>query len=423
MSWKELLMSDVKYVELHGDRVAYREAGSGEVIVLIHGMAGSSETWEAVLRRLARNYRVIAPDLLGHGHSDKPRTDYSLAAFAAGLRDLFDGLGIRRATIVGHSLGGGVAMQLMYQHPECCQRLILISSGGLGPDVGWILRLLTAPGAEFVLPLIAPKIVPGLGNRIGSWLSAAGLHSPRAGQMWRGYCSLSDPPTRVAFLRTLRSVVDYRGQSVSALSRLRLRSEVPTLVVWGERDQIIPVEHGYAVREARPGSRLDVLPGVGHFPHVEAPNEVVTAIEAFIADSYDATQHLPHPNSHTRSPRSQDTACVAGGLRGTITDLETRREIEVAIGVLMGLRGCSHREAVNEYLDAVHETGTRAPELGRALVDLANGDESSSPHRTEAQRRWGHLVTLRGLGGTTNDGTVTDTVRVRYGPDNTTTIC
>jgi hypothetical protein len=218
-------------------------------------------------------------------------------------------------------------------------------------------------------------------------------------------------------------VVDYRGQSVSALSRLRLRSEVPTLVVWGERDQIIPVEHGYAVREARPGSRLDVLSGVGHFPHVESPNEVVTAIEAFIADSHDATQHLPQTNSQTRSPRSEDTAGVDVGLRGTIADLETRREIEVAIGVLMGLRGCSHGEAVNEYLDAVHETGTRAPELGRALIDLASGDESSSPHRTEAQRRWGHLVTLRGLGSTKNDGTVADTVRVRYGPDNTTTTC
>ena len=258
---------------------------------------------------------MIAPDLLGHGHSDKPRTDYSLAAFAAGLRDLLDAFGIRRATIVGHSLGGGVAMQLMYQHPECCQRLILISSGGLGPDVGWILRLLTAPGAEFVLPLIAPKIVPSLGSRIGSLLSAAGFRSPRAEQMWHGYCSLSDPPTRSAFLRTLHSVVDYRGQSVSALSRLSLRSEVPTLVVWGERDQIIPVEHAYALREARPGSRLEVLCGVGHFPHVESPNEVVTAIEAFIVDSPDATQLLRQRNSRVRSPRSDDSGTVPGTVR------------------------------------------------------------------------------------------------------------
>jgi pimeloyl-ACP methyl ester carboxylesterase len=264
-------MNDVKYVELHGERVAYRESGSGEVVVLIHGMAGSSDTSQAVVPELARHYRVIAPDLLGHGQSAKPRTDYSLGAFAAGLRDLLDELGISRATIVGHSLGGGVAMQFLYQHPEYCQRLILVSSGGLGPDVGWILRLLAAPGPEFVLPVIAPKVVVGIGNRVRSWLATVGLGSPRAEQIWAAYCSLSDPPTRAAFLRTLRSVVDYRGQSVSALSRMRLRSEVPTLVIWGEGDQIIPVEHGYEVRAARPNSRLEVPAGLGHFPTSNLP--------------------------------------------------------------------------------------------------------------------------------------------------------
>ena len=255
-------MNDVKYVELHGERVAYREAGSGEVVVLIHGMAGSSDTWQAVMPQLAQRYRVIAPDLLGHGQSAKPRTDYSL--------------------------GGGVAMQFIYQHPEYCQRLILVSSGGLGPDVGWILRLLAAPGAEIVLPVIAPKVVLGIGNRVRSLLSTVGLGSPRTEQFWAAYSSLSDPPAREAFLRTLRSVVDYRGQSVSALSRLRLRAEVPTLVVWGESDRIIPVEHGYGVQAARPGSRLEVLAGLGHFPHVEAPAEFASVVEEFIAGSEDA---------------------------------------------------------------------------------------------------------------------------------------
>lgn len=290
-------MSDRKYVELHGDRIAYREAGAGEVVVLIHGMAGSSQTWEAILPQLAEHYRVIAPDLLGHGHSAKPRTDYSLGAFAASLRDLLDELGIGSATLVGHSLGGGVAMQFLYQHPESCRRLILISSGGLGTDVGWILRLLAAPGTEFVLPVIAPKPVLGIGNRVRSLLSTAGLRSPRAEQIWQAYSSLADPPTRAAFLRTLRSVVDHRGQSVSALSRLALRPQVPSLVIWGERDQIIPVEHGEVVRAARPDSRLEVLAGLGHFPHVEAPAEVAAAINRFIADSHDAANHGAQPDS------------------------------------------------------------------------------------------------------------------------------
>jgi pimeloyl-ACP methyl ester carboxylesterase len=275
-------MNELKYLELHGDRVAYRDAGSGETLLLIHGMAGSSETWRAVIPQLAKKYRVIAPDMLGHGQSDKPRGDYSLGAFAVWLRDLLDELGVTRATIVGQSLGGGVAMQFVYQHPDYCQRLVLISSGGLGPDVGWTLRLLSAPGAELILPVIAPKPVLNVGNKLRSWLSAAGIQSPRGAEIWSAYSSLSDSQTRQAFLRTLRSVVDYRGQAVSALNRLHLTSQLPTMAIWGDKDQIIPVDHAYAAQAARPGSRLEVLAGVGHFPHVERPTDVVDLIDDFI---------------------------------------------------------------------------------------------------------------------------------------------
>jgi pimeloyl-ACP methyl ester carboxylesterase len=280
-------MNEVKFLDLHGDRVAYRDEGSGEVLLLIHGMASSSEAWRELIPRLAKNYRVVAPDLLGHGQSTKPRGDYSLGAFAVWLRDLLDELGIARATIVGHSLGGGVAMQFIYQHPDYCERVILISSGGLGPDVGWILRLLSAPGAEFVLPIIAPSPVLKVGNKIGSWFTSTGMRAPRASEIWRSYSSFSDAPTRDAFLRTLRSVVDYRGQAVSALNRLHVRSELPTLAIWGEDDEIIPVEHGHAAQAARPGSRLEVLPGVGHFAHVEAPNEVAGIIDDFMKATTD----------------------------------------------------------------------------------------------------------------------------------------
>ena len=180
-------MNEVKFLDLNGDRVAYRDEGSGEVLLLIHGMAGSSDAWRELVPRLAKNYRVVAPDLLGHGQSTKPRGDYSLGAFAVWLRDLLDELGIARATIVGHSLGGGVAMQFIYQHPDYCERIILISSGGLGPDVGWILRLLSAPGAELVMPIIAPSPVLKAGNKIGSWLTSAGIRSPRGTEIWRAY--------------------------------------------------------------------------------------------------------------------------------------------------------------------------------------------------------------------------------------------
>ena len=275
-------MDEMRYLDLHGERVAYRDVGTGETLLLIHGMAGSSATWRAIIPELSKKYRVVAPDLLGHGASAKPRGDYSLGAFAAWLRDLLDELGISRATVIGQSLGGGVAMQFTYQHRDYCQRLVLIS-GCLGPDLNWILRILSAPGAELVLPVVAPQPVLNLGNKLGSWLTSAGIKSPRASEMWSAYCSLSDRPTRQAFLRTLRSVVDYRGQAVSALGKIHVSYGLPTLLIWGEQDRIIPVAHGYAAHEAVPGSRLEVLAGVGHFPHVEAPTAVVDILDDFIA--------------------------------------------------------------------------------------------------------------------------------------------
>jgi pimeloyl-ACP methyl ester carboxylesterase len=276
-------MGDLKYLDLNGDRVAYLDEGRGEVILLLHGMAGSSQTWRSVMRPLSRKYRVVAPDLLGHGNSAKPRSDYSLGAFAVFLRDLLDELGVVQATIVGHSLGGGVAMQFVYQHPDYCQRLILIGSGGLGPDVGWTLRLLSAPGAELIMPIIAPPPVLSVGEKVRSWFAKMGVESPRGAEMWSAYSSFGDAETRRAFLRTLRSVIDYRGQAVSALNRLHVRADMPTMAIWGDSDAVIPVDHAYAAQETRPDVRLEVLPGVGHFPQVECPMAVVDLIEDFIS--------------------------------------------------------------------------------------------------------------------------------------------
>jgi pimeloyl-ACP methyl ester carboxylesterase len=289
-------MNELKVLELHGDRIAYRDEGDGEVLLLIHGMAGSSETWRSVIPPLSKKFRVIAPDLLGHGESAKPRTDYSLGAFAVWLRDFLDELGVSHATVVGHSLGGGVAMQFVYQHPDYAQRLILISSGGLGPDVGWVLRLLSAPGAEFVLPIVAPPPVLSVGNKLRSWMKSAGIRSPRGAELWSAYSSLSDGQTRQSFLRTLRSVVDYRGQAVSALNRLRLREDLPVMAIWGECNGIIPVAHAHAAHEARTDARLEVLPDVGHFAQVEAPEQVVELIEDFIATGERRDAQSPQPS-------------------------------------------------------------------------------------------------------------------------------
>lgn len=286
-------MGELKYLDLHGDQVAYLDEGQGEVILLLHGMAGSSQTWRSVIRPLSRHYRVVAPDLLGHGHSAKPRSDYSLGAFAVSLRDLLDEIGVARATVVGHSLGGGVAMQFVYQHPDYAERLILIGSGGLGPDVGWTLRLLSAPGAELIMPIIAPPPVLSVGEKVRSFFTKMGVESPRGAEIWNAYSSFSDPETRQAFLRTLRSVVDYRGQAVSALNRLHVKADLPTMAIWGDEDAIIPVQHAYAVQQTRPDVRLEVLSGVGHFPQVERPMEVVDLIEDFIASTPGAVVEQP----------------------------------------------------------------------------------------------------------------------------------
>jgi len=288
-------MTETKHRDLHGERVAYLDEGppSGEVLLLLHGMAGSSQTWRSVIGPLSRRYRVIAPDLLGHGDSAKPRSDYSLGAFAVLLRDLLDELGITRTTVVGHSLGGGIAMQFSYQHPDYAERLILIGSGGLGPDVGLTLRLLSAPGAELVMPVIAPRRVLAAGERVRSWLRNVGVESPRGEEIWRSYRTFADAPTREAFLRTLRSVVDYRGQAVSALNRLSTKSDMPVMAIWGDRDAVIPVEHAYAARQARPDIRLEVLPGVGHFPHVERPHEVAGLIEDFVPSRTPSVEVYP----------------------------------------------------------------------------------------------------------------------------------
>jgi pimeloyl-ACP methyl ester carboxylesterase len=276
----------LRHVTLHGHRVGYRMAGRGPAILLIHGMAGSSRTWRGVMPLLARDHTVIAPDLLGHGESAKPMGDYSLGAHASGLRDLVVGaLGIEQATLVGQSLGGGVAMQLAYQHPELCERLVLVASGGLGREVSWLLRLLTLPGSEWVLPIACPRSLRDRGNGLARFLHERGIRAPHLAEIWRAYASLAEPENRHAFIRTLRAVIDPGGQTVSANDRLYLAQSVPTLIVWGDRDDIIPVAHAHTAHALMPGSRLEIFEGGGHFLHVEEPVRFAALLADFIAQT------------------------------------------------------------------------------------------------------------------------------------------
>ncbi|HEX3832126.1 MAG TPA: alpha/beta fold hydrolase [Solirubrobacteraceae bacterium] len=268
---------------LHGHSVTYVQKGAGPVLLLIHGIAGSLETWRSVVDPLARNATVLAVDLPGHGASSPGGGDYSLGSLAAGLRDVLTTLGHDRATLIGHSLGGGIAMQFSYQFPEMTERLVLVSSGGLGLEVNPALRAASLPGANLFLSVTAEatRRASGLAGRV-----LRATHSPsRPGldELVRSYASLADADRRSAFLAAIRSVVGLSGQTVRAGDRLYLAKDLPVLLIWGAEDPIIPVEHARAAHELLPDSTLAVFDGVRHFPHVEAPQRFVETLEYFCA--------------------------------------------------------------------------------------------------------------------------------------------
>jgi pimeloyl-ACP methyl ester carboxylesterase len=270
-------------IDLHGHTVSYRIAGEGPVILLIHGIAGSSAQWVNAMTLLAEDHTVVAPDLLGHGHSAKPRGDYSLGAYASGLRDLMVALDYRKATVVGHSLGGGIALQFAYQFPERTERLVLVSSGGLGREVHFLLRAATLPGSEFVLPLISHAKIRDIGTSVFGLVGSLGFRAgPDIAEFARGYGSLADADARNAFLHTLRAVIDPGGQRVNATDRLYLAEDVPSLVIWGRRDPIIPVRHAGEAHRGMPGSRMEVFEEAGHFPQLDDPVRFARTLADFV---------------------------------------------------------------------------------------------------------------------------------------------
>jgi pimeloyl-ACP methyl ester carboxylesterase len=297
--------SEVRYRVVHGYRRAFRVAGSGSPLVLVHGIGDSSATWESVLPALARRHLVVAPDLLGHGLSDKPRADYSVAAYANGIRDLLGVLGMERVTLVGHSLGGGVAMQFAYQYPDRVDRLVLVGSGGAGPEVTPLLRAASLPGAQLAMAALR---MPGMRLQAGLVAEALRMLGGDLGvdarEVLRVIDALPDATARSAFLRTLRAVVDWRGQVVTMLDRCYLTRGMPTLLVWGGRDAVVPVEHAHRAHEAMPGSRLEIVADAGHFPFHTDPARFVALVDEFVASTRPAPWSREQWRQLLRSPPS-----------------------------------------------------------------------------------------------------------------------
>jgi pimeloyl-ACP methyl ester carboxylesterase len=269
---------------IHGYRRAFLHEGRGPVILLIHGIGDSSITWGPILPGLARDHTVIAPDLLGHGASDKPRADYSVSAYANAMRDLLSVLGVDRATVVGHSFGGGVVMQMAYQYPERCERLILVSPGGVARQVNPLLRAASAPNVDLLLPMIgllpvriAVRVALDVLSRMQTNFGRDAEHFLRV------FDALPNAATRRAFVRTLRSVIDWRGQVVTMLDRAYLTEGTPTLLVWGAKDPIIPHEHAVKLQAAMPWSRLVTFDQAGHFPHRTDPARFLSVLRDFMS--------------------------------------------------------------------------------------------------------------------------------------------
>jgi pimeloyl-ACP methyl ester carboxylesterase len=280
----------VQFRTIHGYRRAFVDVGSGPALLLIHGIGDSSSSFEHLIPVLARDHRVIAPDLLGHGRSDKPRADYSVAGYANAMRDLLAVLDVERVSIVGHSLGGGVAMQFAYQYPHRCERVILVSSGGVCREVHPILRLAATPGAGFFLSLLSLRAVRAAG-RMGAIL-AKGFDTDigrDADDLLRVYDTLPGHDARTAFFRTLRGAIDYRGQLITMLDRCYLARGMPTLLIWGARDAVIPIVHGRIAHDAMPGSKLEVFERSGHFPHRQEPERFLSVLRNFLATTEPAT--------------------------------------------------------------------------------------------------------------------------------------
>ncbi len=263
------------------------------MILLIHGIGDNSTTWTTVQAKLAQRFTVIAVDLLGHGQSDKPRADYSIAAYANGMRDLLSVLDIERATVVGHSLGGGVAMQFAYQFPQLVERLVLVGAGGVTKDVNVALRLASLPmGSEALALLRLPLVLPALqifGRAAGLLLgsTAVGRDLP---DVLRILADLPEPMASSAFTRTLRAVVDWRGQSVTMLDRCYLTQSVPVQIIWGAEDVVVPVSHARMAHAAMPGSRLEIFDQSGHFPFHDDPDRFIEVVERFI-DTTDPSEY------------------------------------------------------------------------------------------------------------------------------------
>jgi pimeloyl-ACP methyl ester carboxylesterase len=325
-----------RWTTVCGYRMSYVTGGSGELVLLLHGIGSDASIWRHTLSALMQRYTVYAPDMLGCGQSEKPALDYSVEAMTHYVHNFMLAVGIERAHVIGHSLGGGIALILQGLFPERVDRLALVSSGGFGRELHWLLRINALPGALQALSILSDPRAGAIGlSRALERRRMRRLAAAYDGESPTLLHRLQHPEARWAFVRMARSTVGLRGQKMSALPHLPALTK-PVLLVWGERDRILPAAQGYRAAALLPNAHLAVPPHASHRPQLEAPKAFNEAVLAFLA----AKTWPPEPREHRMAPatmrarrqsrrRALTTAALAVGIPlsvGMLARIRTTRQ-------------------------------------------------------------------------------------------------
>jgi pimeloyl-ACP methyl ester carboxylesterase len=302
---------------VHGIPIAWTEMGSGPPLVLLHGLGDSHRTWRLVAPRLAKRFRVLMPDLPGHGLSGRPDAPYTLGWYAQIVLAWLDALEIERAHVVGHSFGGGVAQWLVLEARERVDRLGLVACGGFGPEVSLGLRLAAFPvlGGALAQPLM------GLGTQV--LMRLGGQRS--SGEVARTAWMNSAPGSGMAFHRTVAGCIDLLGQHMQTWDRIHQVKELPPLAIfWGEEDPILPIAQARGACARIEGTTFFAYPRVGHFPHLEASERFVGDVLVFLGGDAVPARLSERPVAPPRTTHAR-VRVLARNLRGWIGKAILRR--------------------------------------------------------------------------------------------------